>query len=133
MTRSITDDPVAATFGVAGPFPNVAPGPVARAAAFVRAARIAAADGLTWVEVGQLVLTLVRLLVQAYEGVRDMTGEQKKKAVLDAVAELFDAVADRAVPTLAKPLWYVARPAVRSLVLSIADGAVEVVLPLVRG
>jgi hypothetical protein len=107
--------------------------PLARAAQFVRQARIAAADGLTWVEVGQLILALVKLLVEAYEGVRDMTGEQKKKAVLDAVAELFDAVADRAVPTIAKPLWYVARPAVRSLVLSIADGAVEVVLPLVRG
>jgi hypothetical protein len=125
MAKSIVDGPVA----VAARHPGL----LARAAAFVLAARDAAANGLTWVEVGQLVLTLVRLLVQAYEGVRDMTGEQKKAAVLDAVAKLFDAVADKAVPTLAKPLWYVARPAVRSLVLSIADGAVEVVLPLVRG
>jgi hypothetical protein len=127
MARSITDGPVAAADGVPGDRP------LARATQFIRQARIAAADGLTWVEVGQLILALIKLMVQAYEGVRDMAGKEKKALVLDAVAELFDAVADRAVPTIAKPLWYVARPAVRSLVLSIADGAVEVVLPLVRG
>jgi hypothetical protein len=48
------------------------------------------------------------------------------------VGDLFDAVADRAVPIVALPLWVVARPAVRSLVLALASGAIEQLLWLVR-
>jgi hypothetical protein len=61
-----------------------------------------------------------------------MSGEAKKAAVLVAVADLFDAVADKAVPTVLWPVWMLARPAVRSLVVAIAAGAVEQVLSLVR-
>jgi hypothetical protein len=125
MARSITDDPVAAAAEWNG-VPD-------KINAYIAAARAAASDGLTWAEFGQLLLGLLRMTVAVLDAVRAMSGKQKKAVALDAVAELFDAVADKAVPTIAKPLWYVARPAVRSLVLSIADGAVEVVLPLVRG
>jgi hypothetical protein len=52
--------------------------------------------------------------------------------VLEAVASLFDALADKAVPVSAWPLWMLARPAVRSLVIALASGAVEQILPLVR-
>ncbi len=61
-----------------------------------------------------------------------LTGEQKKALALEAVGDLFDAVADRAVPPIAWPVWIVARPAVRSLVLALASGAIEQLLPLVR-
>lgn len=101
--------------------------------AFVREARDTAADGLTWSEFGELMLALLRLVVSVLDAVSNLTGEQKKALTLQAVADLFDAVADRAVPPLAYPLWVLARPAVRALVLALASGAVEQVLPLVRG
>jgi hypothetical protein len=109
-----------------------ASGPIARAAAFISAAQTSAADGLTWQEFGELSLALVRLLVESYEDVKGMTGDAKKAAVLVAVADLFDAVADKAVPTVLWPVWMLARPAVRSLIVALAAGAVEQVLSLVR-
>jgi hypothetical protein len=106
--------------------------PLAKAQAFVLAAQSAAADGLTWREFGELMVALLRLLIEAYEAAPAMTGAEKKALVLEAVASLFDAVADRAVPLAAWPLWMLARPAVRSLVLALASGAIEQLLPLVR-
>jgi hypothetical protein len=61
-----------------------------------------------------------------------MTGAEKKALVLEAVAALFDALADKAVPLAAWPVWILVRPAIRSLVLAIAAGAMEQVLRLVR-
>lgn len=101
-------------------------------AAFVSAARAVAADGLTWSEFGELMVGLLRLVVAVLDTVTTLTGEQKKALALEAVGDLFDAVADRAVPPLAYPIWIVARPAVRSLVLALASGAIEQLLPLVR-
>lgn len=101
-------------------------------AAFVSAARAVAADGLTWTEFGELMVGLLRLVVAVLDTVATLTGEQKKALALEAVGDLFDAVADRAVPPLAYPIWIVARPAVRSLVLALASGAIEQLLPLVR-
>lgn len=100
--------------------------------AYIAAAQSATADGLTWREFGGLSIALVRLLVESLDAVAAMTGEQKKAAVVDAVARLFDAVADKAVPLSAWPLWVIARPAVRSLVIALAAGAVEPILALVR-
>jgi hypothetical protein len=48
------------------------------------------------------------------------------------VAHLFDAVADQAVPAAVYPLWLIVRFPIRSLVLAIASGAIEQLLPLVR-
>jgi hypothetical protein len=41
-------------------------------------------------------------------------------------------VADSCVPFAAKPIWWVIRPAVRTLVLSAAGGALEQILKLTR-
>ena len=59
-------------------------------------------------------------------------GAAKKAWALEAVGLLFDAVADRAVPTLAYPVWLIVRPTVRQLVLLATSGAIESLLPLVR-
>lgn len=99
--------------------------------AYVVTAEVAARDGLTWAEFGELLVGLLRLAVKLAD-VLDLPGVEKKALVLEAAAALFDAVADRAVPTLLWPLWIVARPSVRSLVLALAAGAVEQILPLVR-
>lgn len=99
---------------------------------FVERAQAAAADGITWSEFGDLMLSLLRLVISALDGVGAMTGPEKKAFALQAVGILFDAVADKAVPVAVWPLWLIARPAVRSLILALASGAVEQVLPLLR-
>lgn len=101
-------------------------------AAFIAASRTAAADGLTWAEFGELLVGLLRLVVGVLDTVTTLTGEQKKALAMEAVADLFDAVADRAIPFAVWPVWILVRPAVRSLVLALASGAIEQILPLVR-
>ena len=100
--------------------------------AFVETAKSSAAGGLTWAEFGDLMLALLRLVVVSLDTIQSMTGEQKKAFALAAVASLFDAVADKAVPAYVYPLWMLVRAPVRSLVLAIASGAIEQLLPLVR-
>jgi hypothetical protein len=102
------------------------------AKAYIAAAKVAAADGLTWVEFGELLVGLLRLAVQTVD-VLNVPGEQKKAVVMEAAAALFDALADKAIPTIAWPIWMLVRPSVRSLVLALASGAVEQILPMLRG
>lgn len=120
----IAEAPVAAASSVFGLFDKVK--------AYIATAQSAAADGLTWAEFGELLVALVRLLVETLDTVSSLTGPQKKALVLEAVGLLFDAVADQAVPAYLYPLWILARPAVRQLVVALASGAVEQILPLVR-
>lgn len=101
--------------------------------AFISTAQSAAAGGLTWAEFGELMLALLRLVVSQVDEVVTMTGQQKKAFVMFAVERLFDAVADKAIPTVAYPFWLVARPVVRAVVLAIASGVCEQLIPLVRG
>jgi hypothetical protein len=122
---SIADAPVAVAENLDG-------GLLAKIKAFVETAKSAAADGLTWAEFGDLMLALLRLVIAGLDAAPGLTGAAKKDLALMAVASLFDAVADKAVPRVAYPIWVLARPAVRALVLALASGAVEQVLPLVR-
>lgn len=99
--------------------------------AFIAKARERAADGLTVSEFAELTVALLRVVMAAVDSLPD-DGEQKKRWVLDAVGMLFDAMADKAVPTMAWPVWLVVRGSVRSLVLMAAAGAIESMLPLIR-
>ena len=108
------------------------PGLLDKITTYIAAAKVAAADGLTWSEFGELLLALLRLVVAALDSVATLSGKEKKAMTIDAVARLFDAVADYAVPVTLYPIWLVARPAVRSLVLALAGGVLEQLLPLVR-
>lgn len=121
---SIATEPVAAASQPAGLIDKVVE--------YIAAARVAAADGLTWGEFGELLLALLRLVVTALDAAAELSGPQKKQIAIDAVARLFDAVADYAVPAVLLPFWILARPAVRSLLLSLAGGLLEQLLPLVR-
>ena len=122
--------------GVASISMNVAeaaPGGIlAKLQAFIEAARAAAVGGLTWGEFGELLVAFLRLAISLYDDLTIMTGAEKKAAVMDAAGRLFDAVADRCVPLPLYPLWLLARPAVRSLLVALAGGAIEQLLPLVR-
>jgi hypothetical protein len=108
------------------------PGLLDKITTYIAAAKVAAADGLTWSEFGELLLAMLRLVVSALDSVATLSGKEKKAMAIDAVARLFDAVADYAVPMTLYPIWLVARPAVRSLVLALAGGVLEQLLPLVR-
>jgi hypothetical protein len=108
------------------------PGLLDKITTYIASAKVAAADGLTWSEFGELLLALLRLVVSALDSVATLSGREKKAMAIDAVARLFDAVADYAVPVTLYPIWLVARPAVRSLVLALAGGVLEQLLPLVR-
>jgi hypothetical protein len=98
----------------------------------LKVAEEAARNGITWSEFGELLMALLRLSIQAADTLSGMSGKEKKEMVLAAVAALFDAVADKAVPAYLYPVWLLARPAVRSLVLALSSGAVEILLPMVR-
>jgi hypothetical protein len=100
--------------------------------AFIATAKVAAAGGLTWREFGELLVALLRVLIESLDTVSGMTGPEKKAAVVEAAGMLFDALADKAVPLTLWPVWILVRPAVRSLVLALASGAVEPILQLVR-
>lgn len=111
------------------PFDNIAE----RVSAFLRSAQEAAADGITWSEFGSLLVALMRLSIQTLDTVDTLTGAEKREIVLHAVGVLFDLIADKAVPLTVWPIWVLARPAVRSLVLALASGSVEQLLTMVRG
>ena len=108
------------------------PGLLDKISTFIASAKVVSADGLTWAEFGEMFLALLRLVVSALDSVATLSGKEKKALAIDAVARLFDAVADYAVPATLYPIWLVARPAVRSLVLALAGGVLEQLLPLVR-
>jgi hypothetical protein len=121
----IADAPIAVAEAAPG-------GVLTKIDAFISAAKSSAADGLTWAEFGELLVALLHLAVAALDAVTSMTGEEKKGAVLDGVGRLFDAVADRCIPLVLWPLWGLARGPVRLLVIALASGAIEQLLPLVR-
>ena len=103
-----------------------------RVAAYIATAKSATADGITWAEFGELLVGLLRLCVQTLDSTAFLTGQQKKELAITASAVLFDSFADRCVPLLAYPFWVVARAPVKLIVLAIASGAVEILIPLTR-
>lgn len=117
----------AAPISAAGRFDDFA----GQVKAFLVAAKLSAADGLTWAEFGELLVALLRLAVGAAE-LLNVSGPEKKVLVLEAAAALFDTVADKCVPAVLWPIWLIARPSIRSLVLELAAGAVEQILFQVR-
>ena len=105
---------------------------VNQAKQYIEAARAAAADGLTVSEFGFLVTGLLKLIVAGIDSV-PLDGEAKKQYVLDCVDLLFEAVADRLVPAYLYPFWIIARSNIKAIVLAAAAGAIEQLLPLIRG
>lgn len=99
---------------------------------YISAARLRASDGLTIAELATLTVDAMRLAIELLDHMQ-LPGTAKKHEVLRIVGFFFDEFADACIPAVAKPVWWVFRSAVRSLVMSLADGAVESILPLVRG
>lgn len=100
-------------------------------AAYIEVARQKVSDGLTVSELAELVLGALRLSIAAVDDL-SAPGADKKATVVEMAATVFDQFADRVIPLPLRPVWWVFRPAARSLVCSLAAGAVEVLLPLIR-
>lgn len=98
---------------------------------FLTVTRARVKDGITVADLSQITLGGMRLVIGLLDQV-SMPGADKKAEVLKLVAYLFDNFADSCVPFLSQPVWWMVKPVVRSLVLSIASGAVEFLLPVVR-
>lgn len=99
--------------------------------AFIDSAVTLAQGGLTISEFGELAVSLLRVTIDAVDSI-PIDGPAKKAWVLEAVAMLYDAVADKVIPAPLYPLWLLVRSPVRSLALAVAGGAIESILPLVR-
>ena len=99
---------------------------------FISGARAKAVGGLTVAEFGSLVVEVIRLAVAGLDTISTLDGAAKKAWAIACVGNLFDAVADACVPFVALPVWWIVRPAVRTLVLSAAGGALEQILQLTR-
>ena len=100
--------------------------------ALISGAREKARGGLTVSEFGSLVVEVIRLAVAGLDTINTLDKPSKKAWALACVGALFDAVADACVPVIAKPVWWLIRPTVRSLVLSAAGGALEQILAMTR-
>jgi len=120
----VADAPLAA----AAPFNDIS----SKVSAFLVTARVSAKNGITWSEFGMLVAALVRLSVETLDATKTLTGDEKRAIVLEAVGVLFDSLAVMCVPYATYPFWYIVRPAARALVVAIAAGTIETILPLVR-
>lgn len=99
---------------------------------YIAHAKQVAADGLTIAEFGELLFRLMSIAVEAADGI-PVPGEERKQWVLNAVGALFDELVDYAIPLPVKPFWLLFKPGFRSLLLKLTSGAIEVVLPLIRG
>lgn len=98
---------------------------------FIAKAKETTADGLTVGEFFTLTGDLLRLVVYMLDSIPG-DGQAKKEYAMAATGYLFDAIADRAVPTVAWPFWLVFRGPARSFTVAAAGGLVETILPLVR-
>jgi hypothetical protein len=100
--------------------------------AYLEVAKQRASDGISLSEFSELTLSGLRVGIAAIDTLQ-VAGSEKKKIVVDIAGTIFDSLADLCIPAVARPVWWLVRPAARSLVLSLAAGAVESLLPLVRG
>lgn len=88
-------------------------------------------DGLTIAELTELVIAGMRLTISAVDEL-ELAGPMKKQIVADCAAQIFSDFSDLIVPAPLRPLWWLVKPALRSLVHTAAAGAVDALLPLVR-
>jgi hypothetical protein len=98
---------------------------------FVQTAKGLAVDGLSLSDFGELMVALLRLCVSFLDSI-PQSGPAKKAYAMEAVALLYDELIDKIVPIWVWPIWLMLKPAARPLVLAIASGAIESLLPLVR-
>jgi hypothetical protein len=103
-----------------------------KVSAYVAVAKVKAADGLTVAEFSELIVSALPILIAALD-VSSLPGAERKATVVDFVGTMFDQFSDRCIPIYFVPIWWIIKPSCRSLALAWAGGAVESLLPIVRG
>ena len=97
--------------------------------AFIVEAVLQAKGGLTLVECGNLLFSLLGLAMSAADEWRNVPGAQRKTWVLDAVGRLYDAL----LPYMPLPMRLpLVSDVIRQVVMALVSGAVEAILPTVR-
>ena len=99
--------------------------------AFIAKAKESAKGGLTFMELGDLTYSLMKLVILEVDHL-SVQGALKKADVLTAVGMLFDTLAHQCVPLALKPFWFVGKPIIRALFIALLSGVMEGVLPDVR-
>lgn len=99
---------------------------------FIADAREKAKGGLTATEIADLLLRLVRMLMNAVDSL-DAPGASKKALVLDGVAQVWDAIVPFVpIPWYARPFWALFQPTAKGAVLAAASALIELWLPDIR-
>lgn len=88
---------------------------------WVASVRLAAAGGITVAELGSLLVQTLQLAIRVANLIPN-DSDQRRELAVEAVAKIFDAVADRCVPMLLLPVWWIVRPAVRAAILASVAG-----------
>jgi len=99
--------------------------------AYVRESASLLTDGMSVSDLATITVGGMRLAIELLDRM-NMENASKRAEVVSVVAHIFDLYADQCVPLIARPVWWLVRPAVRALCLSIAGGAVDSLVPLVR-
>jgi len=102
-----------------------------RVTAYIAATREKAADGLTIAELVELTIGAMRLAIAAIDEL-DMAGDAKKQLVTDLAGNMWDEFGRLLLPAALRPAFWLLGPTLRSLVIALAAGAVDALLPLVR-
>lgn len=107
------------------------PMPPSRLGKFLQDVNERAKDGLSLQDFSAILFGGVRLAIEAVDAI-PVEGSERKKMVMHFAGSLFDKYADKVIPIYVYPFWIVVKPAAKMLLMSLAAGAVEVLLPLVR-
>lgn len=105
--------------------------PASRLGKFIKEVNERAADGLSLQDFSAIFFGSLRLAIAAVDGI-PVEGIERKKMVMDFAGTMFDKYAAKMIPIYVYPFWVVIKPAARMLLMSVASGAVEAILPLVR-
>ena len=88
---------------------------------WVASVRLAAVGGITVAEFGAVLVQTLQLAIRTANMIPN-DSDQRRALAVEAVAKVFDAVADRCVPVVLLPVWWIVRPAVRAAILAAVAG-----------
>ncbi len=107
------------------------PMPPSRLGKFMQEVNERAKDGISLQDFSAIFFGGLRLAVAAVDAI-PIEGVERKRMVMHFAGTLFDKYADKMIPIYVYPFWFVVKPAAKMLLMSLAAGAVEAILPLVR-
>lgn len=99
---------------------------------FLKDTRARFSDGISLSDFGRTVFDGLRICIATVDAL-PMPGVERKEVVMAWAGDLFEAVSPLLVPTIAWPAWVLFRGTAKSVFLLVVSGAVESLLPIIRG